>query len=142
MLWLDKKEKKSPKKNLWRYAVKKLAHEDLARINIPELIGNTVGLMVKLCGKKKTLKEKRDKKWRQQDDQDSPNLIPVRLSYFNGKESSQYVGIENLYTFINQMRDTCSIHELCENADDFYWFFMDIDTDDNTKVIDINDIET
>lgn len=142
VLWLNGGKKDKGRKNLRRSAVAKLQPKDLCKINILELMGNTIGLMKKLAGIKLTLKDKRDMFIRSQDDQETLTNIPVRISSFDGSENSIYIDLEKAFEVIEELKDSGSVHEICEDYQGYYRFFMDIDTHENDKVIDIEKIET
>ena len=65
--------------------------------------------------------------------QDSALMIPVRLSYYSGKETSTYLAQEHAHKYIQNSLEDVSVHELCETEGAYYRFFMDIDKPKDKK---------
>lgn len=66
--------------------------------------------------------------------QDSALMIPVRLSYYSGKETSTYLAQEHAHKYIQDSIEDVSVHELCETEGACYRFFMDIDKPKDEKI--------
>lgn len=103
-------------------------------IDITELVAHCEGQMTKLSGKKNSLESKRWRKRQEDDMQDSALMIPVRLSYYSGKETSTYLAQEHAHKYIQDSIEDVSVHELCETEGACYRFFMDIDKPKDEKI--------
>lgn len=68
-------------------------------------------------------------------------LIPVRLDYFTGRTDSIYVPINEIQRVIEENKEICSVHEICEEGKNgLYRFFMDIDCKGVDEIINVEQI--
>lgn len=131
IVWLEKGKQKT---NRIFPVCKLVEHNNWNKINIHELMGNTIGQCKKLVGKWDTIKEMKQAfvEMNEIDDIDEPieRYVAIRLDKFNGSINNRIiVRIDEAKDFIKTNLSIGSCHELLEDTDTtLYRFFMDIDS--------------
>ncbi len=68
--------------------------------------------------------------------------IPVRIDYFKAPRSSAYIKASELRQFIKDNFEVASIHEIYEDANKLYRFFVDVDSKDKSEIIKVEVIKS